>query len=146
MLPDRPGTYALILKLPHPTTIGVGQLGRFQFPAGWYAYAGSAHGPGGLVARISRHLRLPKPLHWHVDYLRVCARPIAAWHAVGIRKRECAWAKALARLPGASAPIPRFGASDCCCPAHLIHFAAPPDLKTFARAVGEPVSQEMLSV
>jgi len=146
MLPDQAGTYALILELPRPATIAVGKLGRFSFPAGWYAYAGSARGPGGLAARLSRHLRSLKPLRWHVDYLRVYTRPIAAWYAVGARKQECAWAKALASLPGASAPVPRFGASDCRCPAHLIHFATPPDLKTFARAVGEPVSQELLNV
>lgn len=136
----------LILKLPRSATIGVGKLGRFQFPAGWYAYAGSARGPGGLAARVSRHLRSPKPLRWHVDYLRACARPIAAWYAIGTRKRECAWAQALAGLVGAFVPAPRFGASDCGCPTHLIHFAAPPDLRAFARAVGEPVSQEMWNV
>lgn len=143
MLPDQPGSYVLILKLPRPATIGVGQLGRFQFPAGWYAYAGSARGPGGLAARVSRHLRSPKPLRWHVDYLRACARPIAAWYAIGTRKRECAWAQALAGLVGAFVPAPRFGASDCGCPTHLIHFATLPDLRAFARAVGEPVSSEI---
>ena len=146
MLPDQPGTYAPILKLGRTAAITVGQLGRFRFPAGWYAYAGSARGPGGLAARVSRHTRSPKPLRWHVDYLRACAYPIAAWHAVGTRKRECAWAKALAKLPGASVPVPRFGASDCRCPTHLFHFAAPPDLKTFARVVDERVSQEMWNV
>jgi len=145
MLPDQPGTYALILRLPHPATLDVGRLGRFQFPAGWYAYAGSARGPGGLAARISRHLRSPKPLRWHVDYLRAYAWPVAVWYTVGAGKRECAWAKALARLPGASAPIPRFGASDCRCPTHLIHFATPPDLRAFTRAVGGPVSEETLN-
>jgi len=146
MLPDRSGTYVLIVRLPRLTTIGVGRLGRFQFPAGWYAYAGSALGPGGLAARISRHLRSPKTLHWHVDYLRAHARPVEIWYAVGTRKRECAWAQALSGLPGASIPVPRFGASDCHCPAHLTCFAAPPDPAAFARAVGEPVSQEKLNV
>jgi len=135
----------LILRLPRPATIGVGRLGHFQFPAGWYAYAGSAHGPGGLVARISRHLCPSKPLHWHVDYLRAYARPVEIWYAIGTRKRECAWAQALFGLPGASLPVPRFGASDCQCLAHLIHFAAPPDLATFVRVVGEPISQEKLN-
>ncbi|RLC75827.1 MAG: GIY-YIG nuclease family protein [Chloroflexi bacterium] len=146
MLPDQPGTYVLILKLSRPATITVGQLGRFRFPAGWYAYAGSARGPGGLAARVSRHTRWPKPLHWHVDYLRACACPVAAWHAIGTRKRECAWAKALAQLPGASVPIPRFGASDCHCHTHLFRFAAPPDLKAFTLVVDEPVSQETWNV
>jgi Uri superfamily endonuclease len=135
----------LILRLPRHATIRVGRLGRFRFPPGWYAYVGSARGPGGLAARLSRHLRLSKPLRWHIDYLRAHAQPTEIWYTVGIQKRECAWARAMAELPGASIPVPRFGASDCCCPAHLIRFAAPPDLKAFARAVGESVSQERLN-
>ena len=145
MLPDHAGTYVLALKLLHPATVGAGRLGCFQFPAGWYAYAGSARGPGGLAARISRHLRSPKPLRWHVDYLRVYAQPVEVWSAIGIQKRECAWAEALARLPGASIPAPRFGASDCHCPGHLIHLSELPDVVAFAHAVGEPVSQERLN-
>jgi Uri superfamily endonuclease len=144
MLPDGPGTYVLILRLPHLTTIGVGRLGRVQFPAGWFAYAGSARGPGGLAARISRHLRSPKPMRWHLDYLRAQAQPVQIWYARGIRKRECAWARALSGLAGASIPAPRFGASDCHCPAHLFRFAVSPDLGAFVRAVGEPVSQGRL--
>jgi Uri superfamily endonuclease len=162
----------LILRLPHATTIDVGRLGRFSFPVGWYAYVGSARGPGGLMARISRHLRSPKPLHWHIDYLRPYALPVHVWYAMdartdaadrrrsgtdalptsamsamstGTRKRECTWARALSTLPGASVPIPRFGASDCRCPAHLVHFTTSPDLMTFARAVGEAVSEEKLN-
>lgn len=136
----------LILRLPRPVTITVGRLGRFQFLAGWYAYVGSARGPGGLAARITRHLRSPKSSRWHVDYLRACARPVEIWYAVGTRKRECDWSRSLSGLPGASVPVPRFGASDCHCPAHLVYFAAPPDLVAFTRAVGEPVLQEMLNV
>jgi Uri superfamily endonuclease len=146
MPPDRAGTYALILELPDPATIGVGRLGCFRFLAGWYAYVGSARGPGGLAARISRHLRAPKLAHWHVDYLRAAARPVEIWYAVETQKRECAWARALANLPDALIPVPRFGASDCRCPAHLIYWADPPDIERFIRAVGEPVWQEELHV
>jgi Uri superfamily endonuclease len=145
MSPDRPGTYVLILELPRPAIIHIGRLGRFHFSTGWYAYVGSARGPGGLAARVSRHLRSSKPLRWHIDYLRVHARPVGLWYAVGTRKRECAWAQAMTGLPGASVPAPRFGASDCRCPAHLIRFAAPPDLKAFTRAVGDSVSLERLN-
>ncbi|MDY7075585.1 MAG: GIY-YIG nuclease family protein [Chloroflexota bacterium] len=136
----------MILRLPRLTTIGIGRLGHFQFQAGWYAYAGSACGPGGLVARVSRHLRAPKPLRWHVDYLRAYARPVEIWYATGTRRRECVWAQALSDLQGASIPVPRFGASDCCCPAHLTHFPTSPDPAAFVCAVGEPVLQEDLNV
>lgn len=146
MLPKQPGTYVLILKLPHDTAVNIGRLGRFQFPSGWYAYAGSARGPGGLAARISRHLRLPKPLHWHIDHLRAVAQPVEIWYVVGTRKRECSWAKALANLPDTSIPASRFGASDCACLAHLIHFATPPDAAAFVQIVDEPVVQKRLNV
>jgi Uri superfamily endonuclease len=146
MLPNQPGTYVLILKLLDVATVDIGRLGRFQFPDGWYAYAGSARGPGGLAARISRHLRFPKPLHWHVDYLRAVAQPVQVWYATETRKRECIWAQALTSLPGASIPVSRFGASDCDCVAHLIHFATPPDAAAFVQTVGEPVTQEKLDV
>jgi len=146
MPPENAGTYVLILHLPCPATVDVGRLGRFQFPDGWYVYVGSARGPGGLAARVSRHRRSSKPRHWHVDYLRVHAHPVAIWYAIGAQKRECAWAEILSRLPDASIPAPRFGASDCRCPAHLIHFDAPPDRSLFARAVDEAVLEEKFDV
>jgi Uri superfamily endonuclease len=146
MLPRQPGTYVLILRLPNPATIDVGRLGERRFPAGWYAYVGSARGPGGLAARISRHLRSSKPSLWHIDYLRHKARPVEVWYATGVQKRECAWAHALSNLPGALVPVPRFGASDCRCSSHLVHFDTLPNLASFAHDVGEAISLERLDV
>jgi Uri superfamily endonuclease len=140
MLPDQPGTYGLILHLFSATAIQVGRLGRFKFPAGWYIYVGSGCGPGGLAARISRHLRTSKPLHWHVDYLCACAKPVKVWYATGVRDSECDWAEALSHLPEASMPIPGFGASDCRCAGHLVHFSALPSQGAFSEAVGVAVS------
>lgn len=145
-LPHLPATYVLVLRLPRPATIAVGRLGTFHFPSGWYAYTGSARGPGGLAARISRHLRSPKPLHWHVDYLRTAVEPVGIWYALGAQKRECVWARALAGFPGALIPAPRFGASDCRCRAHMVHFAALPDMAAFARAVDGAILEEKLNV
>lgn len=145
MVPDRPGTYVLILHLPRSAeNVRIGRLGWFRFPSGWYAYVGSAQGPGGLAARLARHLRQPKPLHWHIDYLRAQAQPVEAWYVAETQKRECAWARALSGFPGASVPMPRFGASDCRCPAHLIRFAAPPDAATLAGILGGRILREAL--
>jgi Uri superfamily endonuclease len=36
---------------------------------GRYIYAGSAYGPGGLKARVSRHMRRAKRSQWHIDQL-----------------------------------------------------------------------------
>lgn len=146
MLPDRGGSYVLILLLPQADSIQVGRLGRFRFPTGWYAYAGSARGPGGLAARIAHHLRPAEHPHWHIDYLRARARPVDVWYALGERRRECIWAQALTELAGAYVPAPRFGASDCRCATHLVGFAAPPDRAAFARAVGEATARERLNV
>ena len=43
---------------------------------------------------------------------------------------ECVWSQALLELPGASAPVRGFGASDCHsgCEAHLVFFVQPQDL------------------
>ncbi len=142
MAPRQAGSYVLIMRLPDPVGIDVGHLGRCEFDRGWYAYAGSARGPGGLAARIDRHRRTTKPLHWHVDYLRAYATAVAVWYTVGERRRECRWARALSELPGARLPAPRFGASDCRCRAHLIGYPHPPKLSTFSHLVEAGVLQE----
>lgn len=50
------GTYVLVIRLREPQEISVGRLGVFPFHHGYYVYIGSAFGPGGLKARIRRHL------------------------------------------------------------------------------------------
>jgi len=144
MLPEEPGTYVLILRLPEQATIRVGKLGVFPFPAGWYAYVGSARGPGGLAARVSRHCRRSKRHHWHIDYLRPQSELIAVWYTLGPQKQECKWAEALSDLPDTSFPVSRFGASDCHCSTHLIHFPTRPDLSAYRQLVREPVSERLL--
>jgi Uri superfamily endonuclease len=144
--PRQTGSYVLILQLPQPTLLTVGKLGKFEFPAGWYAYAGSALGPGGLAARIGRHRKTSKTPHWHIDRLRDRAELTAVWYAVGFRRRECVWARALSTLPGAREVAPGFGASDCRCSTHLLHLPKRPDPCLFESSVGEPVRQEATSV
>jgi Uri superfamily endonuclease len=117
-----PGTYGLILTLAHPTRCTIGALGEHTLPPGPYVYAGSAWGPGGLKARVGRHLRGDGAVRWHIDYLRRHADPVAVWLAPEAHL-ECEWAAALAATPGAEIVVPRFGASDCSCAAHLFHFA-----------------------
>lgn len=122
------GTYALFLRLENSYTIVVGALESLYFPAADYTYVGSAHGPGGLPARLGRHLRGDGKLRWHIDALRQRARVIGALYTlelpgvlqVGMRL-ECAWSQALSRQPGVFIPAAGFGASDCRagCLAHL---------------------------
>ena len=56
-LPTSPGTYALHIYLPSARTLKVGNLGEFNLPHGDYVYLGSAFNPGGLRARLGRHIR-----------------------------------------------------------------------------------------
>lgn len=121
------GTYLLGMWLGESANLTVGRLGCFSFPAGYYVYAGSAQGPGGLSARLARHRRREKQLHWHVDYLLAHAHLVEAWTVVSDQRLECAWAQAMMGMAGALIVAPRFGASDCHCPAHLVFFPRPPE-------------------
>ena len=65
------GTYVLILNLKRAKRIVVGnskkaKLSSRLFQAGYYAYVGSAFGPGGLAARIKRHLIQDKRYKCHL--------------------------------------------------------------------------------
>ena len=66
------GTYTLLVELPECSTVEVGALGSLDLDAGWYAYTGSALGPGGFT-RVQRHREMAvgerAARHWHVDYL-----------------------------------------------------------------------------
>ena len=122
-----PGTYLLLIRLDEATGLDVGRLGRFLFPAGWYVYVGSAL--GGLGARLRRHIRREKRPHWHVDAVRAAGVLTAIAIRLGTDRLECATAATVARLPGGSRPVPRFGSSDCRCTTHLVHFAVEPNLQ-----------------
>lgn len=123
-LPALPGSYALLLRLDTETVLTVGRLGSVIFPPGDYVYVGSARGPGGLRARVRRHARSDKRKHWHIDRLLAQARLVDVHAIVGDERQECHWAKTLLYLPGAAAIAPGFGASDCRCLTHLVHFPA----------------------
>ena len=132
-IPAQPGSYALWLHLPQTRNLTIGKLGRFTFRAGDYFYLGSAFGPGGLRARLGRHLCGDGKSHWHVDYLRQVTEVIGFGYMINCRGEvgfaptsipiECAWSQKLAALPGSRTPIPGFGSSDCTlgCAAHLVY-------------------------
>jgi Uri superfamily endonuclease len=116
------GTYALVLYLPRTQTMRVGKLGAFKFPRGYYIYIGSAL--SGLAQRIARHLRPDKKRFWHIDYFLEHAQVKEIWTHQGDGRLECLWVRAALALPRARVVAPRFGASDCDCPTHLIYFGA----------------------
>ncbi|MBI5062352.1 MAG: GIY-YIG nuclease family protein [Desulfatitalea sp.] len=123
-LPTASGTYVLLLRLRRSTPIRIGHLGAIPFKRGWYAYVGSAFGPGGLAARLGRHLRAEKKPRWHIDYLRAMAEPRRIWSSTAPEPLEHTWAAILSRY--ATKSIPGFGCSDCRCPSHLFYFNSEP--------------------
>jgi len=115
--------YAAVFVLAARRRIRIGRLGRFDFPAGRYVYVGSAQ--RNLAARLARHGRRWKTLHWHIDYFSRWARLEEAWAWPRPRADECRLAWAIAALPGAVPGPAGFGASDCHCATHLYHLAGP---------------------
>jgi len=116
------GCYLLVLRLRRARRSQVGQLGSVLFRPGYYIYVGSA--ARSLSARLARHSRLRKRLHWHVDYLREASELVTALPVRGSQRCECRLAAAAAELfePGPAG----FGCSDCACPTHLFFSPAHP--------------------
>jgi len=131
VLESRPGTYVLWLRLDGVKHLRIGKLGDATFEPGFYAYVGSAFGPGGVRARLGRHARADKTHRWHIDYLRSAGRVVEAWVSYDLERHEHRWAGVLSNLAGARLPVPGFGASDCGCPSHLIRFSRQPSLRKF---------------
>jgi Uri superfamily endonuclease len=118
------GAYQLLIHLDRDVTIGVGRLGKFRFPAGYYVYTGSAM--SGIEARIRRHLSTNKKLRWHIDYLLEHARVIGYAIKESAEREECAVNAQAVAMPGARVLIRGFGCSDCRCASHLIYFESKP--------------------
>ncbi|MFB6079029.1 MAG: DUF123 domain-containing protein [Halarchaeum sp.] len=117
------GTYTLLLELAEAATVAFGAAGERELEPGWYAYAGSAFGPGGLDARVDRHQRVARGehdvRHWHIDYLT--GHSETRLDAVFVTEgddRECALARTLA---AAGEAVSGLGASDCDCESHVAY-------------------------
>ena len=130
--PPLPGSYLLWLFLPRGVEIEVGRFGCRHFKRGWYFYSGSAFGPGGLRARLGRHLRASERRHWHIDYFKEQARIRAVWLCRGVNL-EHDWSYRLLQLPDAELPVAGFGSSDCACPSHLVYLPTRPDSATMIK-------------
>ncbi len=130
------GTYILLLHNQAQIKVQVGRLREIVFEPGYYLYVGSAFGPGGVRARVLRHCRRHKPLHWHIDYLSAVTTPLGAWYCHAATPLEHDWAGALQKMDG-FLPILGFGCSDCKCASHLFHTLTPPDLAQFPGVAGQ---------
>ncbi|UXD21176.1 hypothetical protein IPA_00865 [Ignicoccus pacificus DSM 13166] len=67
------GAYLLIVEVERGVE-------RWSLKPGLYAYVGSAWGPGGIIARVRRHLtkNFARP-RWHIDHLTKSGRPLMAF-------------------------------------------------------------------
>ncbi|MBS0644010.1 MAG: GIY-YIG nuclease family protein [Proteobacteria bacterium] len=117
-VPDTVGAYLLVITLPTPLCVSLPGRTRSVLLSGRYLYAGSARGPGGLRARVARHLRTEKRTHWHVDLLTARGAVEGAW--IVRDGTECDFIVSLSHLP---VPLPGFGSSDCrTCRSHLLRW------------------------
>lgn len=139
-----PGTYILILKLNHEKSIQVGKLGKFKFAPGFYAYIGSAFGPGGLGGRMKHHFKSTAKPHWHIDYLKNFTSIEQVWFSEQQIRREHNWAKLMSQMDGVSVGIKGFGCSDCKCETHLFYFNEMPSIEQFQKLVSNHFSGDAL--
>jgi Uri superfamily endonuclease len=124
--PALPGAYLLLVTLPAPLLIALPGRPEATLHPGLYLYAGSARGPGGLRARLARHLRADKTPHWHIDRVTLAGTARGAWIFPG--GDECVLIAALEHLP---VPLPGFGSTDCRhCASHLLAWPAGKPAKT----------------
>ena len=73
------GTYVLVIDLSEPVAVSICGKPSALLAPGRYLYCGSAKGPGGLRARLARHMRHGKPIHWHIDRLTEAGTVLGAW-------------------------------------------------------------------
>ena len=109
------GSYLLVLKWKKEKSLQVGHLKRARFSKGYYVYVGSAMKH--LSARLARHKRRQRRLHWHIDYLTQEAESVVLLPVRSSQRLECDIAQDLSTVMEQGPP--GFGSSDCKCPTHL---------------------------
>lgn len=116
--PSLPGAYVLAVEIAKPIAVTIPGKPAASLDPGRYLYCGSARGPGGLRARLGRHMRRGKAIRWHIDRLTEVGTVLGAWVFPG--GDECDLVAALSSLP---VPIAGFGSTDCTrCHSHLLRW------------------------
>ena len=116
VLPAAPGAYVLLVGLAAPLSLSLPGRPAAILAAGRYLYCGSARGPGGIRARVGRHMRADRKPRWHIDRLTAAGRLQGALTFPD--GCECDLVTLLADMPF---PLPGFGSSDCRrCTSHLL--------------------------
>ncbi|MFC6756593.1 MULTISPECIES: GIY-YIG nuclease family protein [Haloarcula] len=137
------GTYTLVLERETDGPIQVGALGDIAFPAGWYAYTGSALGSGGF-SRVERHRAVASgengARHWHIDYLLGDDATSVGTVVTTAADIECVVARRLVDAVGDA--VPDFGCSDCGCRSHLVGCAGCEELVAAVERAHDVASSE----
>lgn len=130
----------LIAFVAQTKRLQIGQLGSYELLPGYYAYIGSAHGAGGLRARIGHHLESTADPHWHIDYLLRWAAPCEVWYTVADAKLERKWAELFEKAKQFRVAVRRFGSSDYhrSRSSHLFYSKRRPSFRWFEQQVLEP--------
>lgn len=115
------GAYILLIRLDRSVPVGAGRQMAGNLSPGIYLYAGSAYGSGGLAARLRRHFRREKKIHWHIDRLTLQASDLAAFAVAG--GNECRLVGQLLTAGSFEIALEGFGSTDCrTCDSHLLRW------------------------
>ena len=114
-LPSDRGVYVVVYHLSGEVDVR-GRGGRLlaRVGPGYVAYVGSAGGPGGLRARLGRHLLGARRLWWHVDSISSSplSTPVLAYYEVGRWGREAEDTLAGRLMTLGLRPVGKVGATD----------------------------------
>ncbi len=116
------GIYIIELVLKSNVTITHPKFTDFIFPPSYYYYVGSAQ--KNLSARILRHLKKDKKLHWHIDYLTSNKNVMLSRAFIiegNSKNEECILVSKLLKTTKMIIAAENFGNSDCRnCKSHLL--------------------------
>ena len=115
-LPVVGGTYVLVFQLTARTKVKT-KYGFIVLDPGTYAYVGSAFGPGGVQARVGRHLRKEKSVRWHIDW--ITAKDAFEPLEILVFEGERVETQVSEVLASRFEAVRGFGASDCREESHL---------------------------
>jgi Uri superfamily endonuclease len=142
------GYYILLIHNTKEIETIIGYLGRKRLEKGYYLYIGSAQGPGGVGARVNRHLKKKKKIRWHIDYLTT--RP--TMRIVGIVytcTTENGAETKIANIIGEKAKpaIPKFGSTDTRDLTHLYKCRDENEcLKLASEALRQAIGKEPITI
>jgi Uri superfamily endonuclease len=112
------------MSLEEPFEQTIPKFGKVSLLPGYYFYCGSAHGSGGLISRVTRHLNLNFRQFCPIDYIKYQMRISEVWYQINLENNECSLSHYFSIQENAVIAIEGFGASDCKnkCKAHLWMF------------------------